>query len=185
MLKKLTLISLLLFPSFAFAQGFTTNLPSLGGASYCDSTVNNVCVSTIPAGPADWTGKENLPVDTYAGTNSNTAPQTVKTSAVSFGAGALVVITSPATATIPGGTPNYVLSGAQGSGFTITMPTSPVGGHIQRIICDAATVGTMTVAANTTVVTQVLKNNPSAACTAGVTYAWVYNQTLLTWYRIQ
>lgn len=178
----LSLGAVIFGPNLALKAQMWMDFPILGGPSFCASTVNAVCVSTIPAGPADWTGKESLPVDTNAGTNANTAPQTVKAFGVAFGAGALVVVTSPVTAAIPGGTPNYILSGAQGSAFTITMPATPVGGHVQRILCDAATVGVMTVAANTG---QTLKNNPAAACVAGVGYSWVYNQTATTWYRLQ
>jgi len=188
MLKRiaLSLVAVVACASLAAFGQMWMPFPILGGPSFCASTVNNNCTLTIPAGPADWTGLETIPTDT-----NNTPPpsqqyaggvQTVKAPASAFGAGLLSVITSPATATIPAHTPNYVLSGTQGSGFTITMPAAPAGGHIQRIICDAATVGTMTVAANTG---QTLKNNPNAACSAGVTYVWVYNQTATTWYRIQ
>jgi len=47
----------------ALAQTFAPDMPILGGPSYCASTVNNVCQSTIPAGPA-LTGNETVPADT-------------------------------------------------------------------------------------------------------------------------
>jgi hypothetical protein len=174
----------------ANAAGLFGDFPILGGASYCNSTQNagtgglgtGTCVSTIPAGPLDWTGAETMPVDT------NLKPiggqQTVKALGVAFGQGALVDVTSPATAVIPAGTPWYFLDGAQGSAFTITMPAAPVGGHIQRIVCESATVGALTIAANTG---QTLKDAPTpAGCPSTATgFAWVYNQTLATWFRFQ
>jgi hypothetical protein len=179
MKKVLIVAALTLFSGAALAGMWNTQFPQLGGASYCGSTVNNACVSTIPAGP-NFSGAETVPADT--GLSQGQTPQTVKVRVEAFGAGALSKIASPATATIPANTPNYVLSGAQGSAFTITMPASPSDGDIQRVLCDAATVGTMTVAANTG---QTLKNNPNAACTAGVGYSWVYNTAATTWYRLQ
>ena len=156
------------------------NFPIMGGASYCDSTVNGACVSTIPAGPT-WTGLETVPADTNAvGGQYASGIQTVKVPVSAFGIGGLLVVTSPATATIPVHTPFYILSGTQGSAYTITMVPSPADGHIQRVICDKATAGALTVAANTTVVAQVLDNNPNTACVAGVS-----NQASLTWFRIQ
>jgi hypothetical protein len=89
------------------------------------------------------------------------------------------------TQTIPVNTPFYFLDGAQGSALTVTMPATAVEGQIQRVVCEAATVGTLTVAANTSVVTQVVKGNPAAACVAGVGYAWRYQASNLTWYRFQ
>jgi hypothetical protein len=175
---------------FSFAGGFLSNFSILCGFIFCDyfyiagagGLGTGTCISTIPAGPLDWTGKESSPWDTNL--TPTGGQQTVKAFGVAFGAGALLDITSPATAVIPGGTPWYFLDGAQGSAFTITMPAAPVGGHIQRIVCESATVGALTIAANTG---QTLKDAPTpAGCPATATgFAWVYNQTLATWFRFQ
>ena len=161
-----------------------------GGASYCASTISpypgtTYCQHTIPAGEPALTGYEMIPSDLgpLGATSSNGGPQSGLFSVLQFGTGAYSDVTSPATATIPANTPWYFIDGAQGSAFTITMPASPVDKQIQRVVCEAATVGAMTVAANTSVVAQVLKNNPAAACAVGVTYSWVYNASNLTWYR--
>lgn len=61
--------------SAAIAQQWA-GFPILGGASYCSSTVNGVCVNTVPAGPTAVTGLETVPVDTNAAGGQN--PQTVK-----------------------------------------------------------------------------------------------------------
>ena len=49
----------------ALAQTFAPNMPIINGSSYCASTTNNVCTSTIPAGPG-FTGLEYVPADTGA-----------------------------------------------------------------------------------------------------------------------
>lgn len=59
----------------AIAQMFS-GLPIVGGASYCMTTVNNVCTQTIPAGPTSVTGAETIPLDTNL--TSGQSPQTAK-----------------------------------------------------------------------------------------------------------
>lgn len=60
----------------ALAQGgIFQGYPIVGRASYCASTNNNVCTSTIPAGPTAITGNEVVPADTQLGSGQN--PQTV------------------------------------------------------------------------------------------------------------
>lgn len=187
----------------AHAGGMYQTLPMIGGASYCASTVTgtgglsgttgqgqgtvgSVCAQTVPAGPAVIAGTEVVPADIYApGTQtSNGGPSTALFDIQQLGQGLLLDVASPATATIPANTTFYSLDGAQASAFTITMPAVAVDGQFQEVICQAATVGALTVAANTTVVTQVLKGNPAAACVAGTAYRWRYNAANLTWYRV-
>lgn len=190
-LASLAIIAMGIGLALANPGGLFGDFPILGGPSYCNSTQNagagglgtGTCVSTIPAGPLDWTGAETMEVDT------NLKPiggqQSVKASPTAFGAGALFIQTTVGTTqTIPANTPYYILNGAQGSALTVTMPPAPNGGQIQRIICEASTVGTVTAAANTGQ-TMAPASSPAAACSAGVGYAWVYNQTAATWYRVQ
>lgn len=47
-------------------QTFAPDMPIIGGASYCVSTVNTVCTQTIPAGPPSISGLETLPIDLNA-----------------------------------------------------------------------------------------------------------------------
>ena len=185
----------------AYAGGSFQTLPVIGGSSYCASTVTgtgglggttgqgqgtvgSICGQTVPAGPTVFSGAEVAPFDLYApGTStSNGGPQTALVNITQLGQGPMLDVTSPATATIPANTPYYFLDGAQGSAFTITMPASAVEGQIQRVVCEAATVGTLTVAANSG---QTLKGNPNAACVAGVGYSWRYQASNTTWYRFQ
>ena len=169
--------------SVAYANGMFWNLPVLGSSStaYCslyrgDGTT---CAEFTPAGPATFSGSELVPADTQL-PNGN-QPQTVRIPLTSLGQGAALDVTSVGTSqTIPANTPFYFLDGAQGSALTVTMPAAPTEGYIQHVVCEAATVGTLTVAANTG---QTLKGNPNAACTAGVGYNWRYQASNTTWYR--
>lgn len=59
---------------FALAGVWNTQYPIVGGSSYCGSTVNGSCVSTITAGPTAVTGAETIPLDTNLAQGQN--PQT-------------------------------------------------------------------------------------------------------------
>lgn len=200
-----------LSPAPASAGGLWPTIPGVGASSFCAAYVTGlglptaqgpfgvvpgntqgssvgICAQTVPAGPSVFAGTEYVPADIPAqgSTNTSGAAQTAAVSLLQLGQGPMVDLTTVATAnTIPLNTPWYFLDGAQGSALTVTMPATAIEGQIQHIVCEAATVGTMTVAANTSVVTQVLKGNPNAACVAGVGYAWRYQASNLTWYRIQ
>jgi len=171
--------------SIAYAAGGWWGLPQIGAPSYCISQstpggpgTTPVCTATAAAGPTVFTGTEMVPTDITG--NVATTPATAYTALVQLGQGPAVVVTSPASATIPATTPFYFLNGAQGSAFTITMPANPVEGQIQNVVCTAATVGALTVAANTG---QSLNGNPAAACTAGTGFHWRYQLSNTTWYR--
>lgn len=210
-MKKLRVAALaalvcLMAPIAVWAYGSFSTLPGIGGAAYCVSTVSGVvlpasqgayailpgstqgtgqgiCAQTVPAGPPTFAGTEYAPFDVGPlGANAATPPATAAITIMQLGQGPMVDVTSPATATIAANTSWYFLDGAQGSAFTITMPAAPYEGYIQHVVCEAATVGVLTVAANTN---QTLKANPAAACVAGVGYAWRYQASNTTWYRIQ
>ena len=185
----------------AYSAGMYQTLPVIGGAAYCASTIGSptgqtgitgtaggnstgsVCGQTVPAGPAVFAGSEVVPMDIYApGTSSylGGAP-TALTNITQLGQGPTIDLTTVGTAqTIPNNTPWYFLDGAQGSALTVTMPAVAVEGQFQNVVCEAATVGTLTVAANTG---QTLKVNPNTACVAGVAYQWRYVASNTTWYR--
>src|SRR5882724_8110614 len=81
MLKKFLLaLAVAVLPSLAMAQTFAPDMPIIGGASYCFTTVNGVCTRTIPAGPA-MTGAETVPADTNVGSSG---VQAVKIPITSF-----------------------------------------------------------------------------------------------------
>lgn len=165
----------------ALANGMFFNLPTLGGAAYCALYAGDgvTCEGYVPAGPTTFSGKELVPADTQLANGNQ--PQTVRIPIEALGNGPLLDVTTVGTTqTIPANTPFYMLDGAQGSALTVTMPAAPTDGYIQHVVCTAATVGTLTVAANTN---QTLKNNPNAACVAGVGYAWRYQASSTTWFR--
>lgn len=158
----------------AFGAGMFSTLPIIGSGSFTTGT------ATVPAGPPSFTGLEVVPADTNVAGGGGFA--TAMVSMRALGQGLRSDVTSPGTATIPANTVFYFLDGAQASAYTVTMPAAPTDGDIQRVYCTAATVGVLTVAANTG---QTLKNNPNAACVAGVGYGWVYNAANTTWFRFQ
>ena len=192
-------------PAPAYAGGWWSDWVGIGLPSYCASivtgtgnlsgttgtgqgTIGSICAQTVPAGPTTFAGTEYLPLDIYAlGANVQSGgPSSAVVTIVQLGQGPMVDQTTVGTTqTIPANTPWFFLDGSQGSALTVTMPANAVEGQIQHVVCEAATVGTLTVAANTSVVTQVLKGNPNTACVAGVGYAWRYQASNLTWYRYQ
>lgn len=78
MLKKFALAMVAVIGALAIpalAQQWV-NLPIIGGASFCSSTVNTTCVNTVPAGPTSVTGIETIPLDTNLA--SGASPQLAK-----------------------------------------------------------------------------------------------------------
>ena len=184
----------------AYASGMFQTLPVIGGASYCAATVTatggltgitgtgqgtlgSICAQTVPPGPAVFAGTEVIPNDIYAPGSSNYVggAQTSLINITQLGQGPAIDLTTVGTAqTIPNVTPWYFLDGAQAAALTVTMPAVAVEGQFQNIVCEAATVGVLTVAANTG---QTLKLNPAAACVTGVAYQWRYQASNATWFR--
>jgi hypothetical protein len=197
---------LLITSAIATAAGIYAMYPFIGGASFCASTVSgaggfafpdgnvggggntgqgqassgSLCAQTVPAGPLVFAGTEYFAVDVGA-IPAVAAPTTANVALVQVGQGPMVDVTTVLTAqTIPNNTPFYFLDGAQASALTVTMPAAPVEGQIQRVVCEAATVGVLTIAANSG---QTLKDSPGVACVAGVGYAYRYQASNTTWYR--
>lgn len=163
------------------------NLPILGGASYCASTVNNVCVSTIPAGPA-LTGLETVPADTNVTTGSG--PTTGKFNITSLGAG-LLVYNAPLTGasiTLTAATRNLILEPA-GTIATLTVvfpaATALLNGQklglcsTQIVTALTITPGAGTTVSNTQTATIVPLGTGAAACPE-----WIYRTANTTWYRV-
>lgn len=189
------LAALVAVPS-AYAAGLWWGLPWLGGPTYCVSyaqanalaTTPNVllgtnatCVSRAPAGPTAFNGTEMVPADIVG--NVDRPPSSVYINITQLGNGP-VFNQNPVgtTQTIPDFTPFYLIGGAQGSALTVTMPPNPVDGQIQRIVCVAATVGTVTAVANTG---QTVNNGVAAQCAVGTGYAWRYVVASAAWIRYQ
>ena len=174
----------------AFAGGSFQTLPLVGGGSYCASTSatasGQTCTQTVPAGPATFTGNEVVPADLFApGTNNGVPVNTALVDIQQLGQGAILDLTTVASTTVPAGVSWLFVDGTDASAYTITLPAAPVEGQIEHVVCAAATVGTLTVAANAGQSLKPASSPAAAACVAGNSYAWRYQASNTTWYRIQ
>lgn len=150
MLKKLLLATIIAaIPSLALAQSWPAN-PIVDGASYCSSSVNAVCVNTVPAGPT-MTGNETIPADTNLANGGQ--PSTVKIPIVELGAGKVVVSvpTTGGTITVDAQTRQLIVNPAGTlSTLTINLPAATGVLTGQRIgICGSQIVSTLTMGAGT------------------------------------
>lgn len=174
----------------AFAQMWP-NWPIVGGAAYCQSTVNGTCVSTIPAGPTVLTGDENWPANTNLSNGQN--PQNVLLTPQALGLGAysyqlVVAGSSSYTYTVPNNVKNvlYDISGSGAiSAVVVTAPAGPVDGQ-QVCVNSKNTITSFQYVANTG---QTLATTTPTVLTASTTvpqgYCWLYRATDLTWRRLQ
>ncbi len=190
----------------AWAAGMFSTLPIMGGPSFCASTVTgtgslggitgqgqgstgSICGQTIPAGP-NLSGAEIFQLDT--GISGGAPPQTAAVRICQLGGGA-ATYNSPlggvTTATIPDNTCYYMFNGTVAfSPFTLTMPPNPIDGQLLEV-CSDTTIASLTLSANTTVVsTQAIKNAPTAlttSTTGAYCYRFIYRVADTTWRRTQ
>ena len=163
--------------------------PIVGGSSFCASTVNNTCVSTIPAGPTVITGNETIPGDTNL--SGGRAPQTVKFSMASLNllpvayesitaGSAFYTYTFPNTT----GTVIFTASGTI-SDERVTAPPNPVDGQ-KVTVSSTHTITAFQFIANTG---QTLAVTTPTVLTASTTvpqgYSWRYRASDAKWYRVQ
>lgn len=193
MLKKLIIaLALIAFPTIAIAQQWPS-LPQVDGPSYCASTVNAVCVQTVPAGPA-LTGNETIPADTNL--SGGGQPQTVKIDIQSLGGGKLVVsvpVTGD-TVTVDAQTRQVIVNPAGTiANLTINLPAaSSTMLNGQRVgICGTQIVTTLTSGAgtgntfSTTAPTAMLVPVVTGAASC---FEYIYQKTSATvgvWHRTQ
>ena len=172
---------------YAAAQsGLLIGLPIVGGASYCSSTVNAVCVNTVAAGPTVITGNENIGGDTNL---SASGPSVVKFSMASLNLlpdayQAIVAGSAFYTYTFPNniGSVTFTFTGAI-SDERVTAPPAPVDG--QRVCVNSThTITALQFIANTG---QSLAVTTPTVLTASTTvpqgYCWRYRSSNTTWYR--
>lgn len=191
-MKKFLLISAALASSFvasaASADGLFPGLPIEGGASYCASfnVTGAQCGTTAPAGVASPTGTEYIPSDLYGlsqTTNSQGLPQTNGIAASALGGfGPMVVTTTDAAATIANNTPNYIVNVAVTTGHAVTLPATPQPWQLQRISFTVAPTNSVSISANTN---QTLVPASVSSGTAVAGFAFIWNPTNSTWYRVQ
>lgn len=164
------------------------NVPIVNGASYCQSTVNGVCVSTIPAGPA-LTGNETLPLDTNLANGAS--PQTAKIDVTSLGVGPYQY-SAPLTAasiTVLANTRHLIIEPAGTiAALTVVFPAASglldnqtfglCSTQIVTTLTTTAGSGTTVLNAPTALVVPVATGNASCP-------EWVYRLSNTTWYRVQ
>lgn len=189
MLRKIIigLVATVAIGGLAIGQQWV-NFPILGGASYCASTVNNVCVATVPAGPA-ISGLETIPADTNAA--SGQTPQTVKVPIALLGAGPYqynAPLTGASITILP--TTRQVILEPAGTiaALTLVFPTAATLIDGQKLnICGTQIVTTLTTTAGSGTT---LLNAPTAmlvpvATGAASCFGFIYRVTNTSWYRIQ
>ena len=194
MFKKigLTLIAFLAAGSIAAFAGMWPNFPIIGGASYCSSTVNGVCVNTVPAGPA-LTGNETIPADTNA--SGGQSPQTALLSLADVHALPLAVQVVTQSPSVAGATDISASNISGGILYTstatitqasITLPALPVDKQTYSIASNRTITllvvnagGTNSMGGNTkpTVLT--------ASLTAPQGYEFMFNLADTSWYRLR
>ena len=180
MLKKFLLaLAAAALPSLAMAQTFAPDMPIIGGASYCFTTVNGVCTRTIPAGPAQ-TGKETIPADTNIGASG---VQSVKIPIASLGGG--VQNAAPLTATsitITQGISKLILNPAGTiATLTVVFPASTLlydGQLLTLVSSQTVTTLTITAGSGTTV------NGTNTTLTAAAPLQFMYSTASATWIKI-
>jgi len=187
MLKKfgLSFAALVTTVIIAAAAGLWQGYPIVGGASYCETTVNNTCVQTIPAGPSIVTGTEKVPADT--GLAGGRSPQTVLIpTATLMGNNTSLQTGATITYTVAAGISNVVLSHTTTiTSAAITAPAAPIDGQRVKISADQ-TVTTFSFVANTG---QTLSVATPTVLTASTTvpqgYEFIYVASTAKWYRMQ
>lgn len=173
------------------AGQWNNSFPIVGGSSYCATTVNAVCTSTIPAGPSVLTGNEVVPADTNLSGGRN--PQTVVIPVGRLGAGPTTynVPVTTDSVTITNTTRRLIIEPAGTiAAFTVVFPaattlTQADGQLFGLCTTQIVTTLTTTAGAGTTVA-----NAPTALLVPVATGAascveWIYRLSNTTWYRVQ
>lgn len=188
----LALIGLIILAGVAKAQqGAFPNYPIVGGAAYCSSSVNSVCVNTVPAGPTVLTGNEQIPANTEL-PNGRT-PQNVLITPAALGALPVTIVTvttsvpTPISAADTSGGVIYTLSAGSITSANITLPANPI--DQQRYIVNAnRNITTLSVSAGSG---EVMATNTAptvlSVSTTGSPQGYVFRFNLgdSTWYREQ
>lgn len=195
MRAKLIFSALALIASLGVAnaqQGLWPNLPIYGSGTYCASTTNGVCTSTIPAGPSVLTGNEQFPANTEL--PNGTRPQNALVTPASLNAGPIqfvtVLTTAPATnvsaSAVQGGVYYRYDTAASITQVNITLPTTPIDGQ-QFVISSNRTITTLAITAASG--QQMGSNSAPSALTASLTlpqgYKLIYNLAANSWYKLQ
>jgi hypothetical protein len=190
MFKKLgyAAFALVAIGGIGIAGTWNTQFPIINGASYCGSTVNNSCVSTIPAGPA-LTGSETIPADTNLTAGQNPQTAIIPIRVLGGGATQYSVPVTTNTVTIAATTRQVIVNPAGTiAALTLTFPAATGLLDGQRIgFCTTQIITTLTTNAGSGTT---LSNAPSAMLVPVATGAascveWIYVASATTWFRTQ
>lgn len=190
MLKRiaLTMFAFLTIGGLAVAGIWNTTFPIVGGASYCSSTVNNVCSTTVAAGPTALTGNETIPADTNL--SGGSMPQTVLLTPRALNGAPITLVTCAAAAcgstTVGANAGGVMLSYSTTiDSATIVLPTAALAMQGQRISIGANyTVTSLTVTAGSgTTLSVTTPTVLTASTTAPQGYEYMLSGTV--WYRVR
>lgn len=196
----LGLAALAVTAGLAMAAGQFAGLPIIGKGSYCQGTStgatgNQVCSTTVPAGPQSLTSTMLIPADT--GFANGAQPQTVYVPAALMGS-LPPLITAPltgTTVTLTSATNQYIATPVAGiAALTINLPAAATMVEGQTMgISSTQVITTLTLGAGTG---NTVSNNPSVvtpSTTASYGYKFVFHALTYAagvpatgiWYRVQ
>ena len=189
MLKRIGYaITALALTTFGVALAQTwPNLPIVGGSSYCGSTVNNACVSTIPAGPA-LSGTETIPADTNL--SQGRSPQTAKIPVTSIGLGPtqwVIPLNGEAIPQTPYARRMQLVPAGTLAALTVLLQLTDLTSDGQLFgLCSTQTITALTVTAHSgTTLSAPAPTALTISTTGAYCYEWVYRSSNTTWYRVQ
>lgn len=191
-MKRFALAVLAIIASSAAIAGiWNTTFSIIGGGSYCQTTVNGVCTSTIAAGPTALTGNETIPMDT--GLSQGRSPQTViaRTRTLGIGPTTYAAPLTGASITITNSTRRlHLIPAGTIAALTVVFPAASTlteaDGQLFGL-CTTEIVSTLTTTAGSGTTVSLA---PTALLVPVVTGAascveWQYRLSNTTWYRTQ
>ena len=170
----------------ALAAGIFPGFPIMFGSSYCNaySIDGKTCASTIPAGPTQMSGNEQIPGDTEIA--SGVPPQTVVFTPPTLAQTTMIAstFTAGSSVTVPNSVYIYDLyqNGTIASA-AITLPANPANNQ-SFTLYTSSTVTSVAVSPNAGQ-SMNLGFTGNTGLTAAGTYRWVYQASNTTWYRVQ
>lgn len=170
-------------------QGLWPNYPIVGSSSYCASTTNGVCTSTIPAGPTVLTGNESIPANTNL--SGGRSPQNVLITPASLNAlpmnwvtGGTAANQSISASVLNGGT--FIISSSTISLANLTLPLGAIDGQEYTFSANRSVLAlTVSAPSGDTLGTSANPTALTASTTIAFGYRWKYHGSTKVWQRIQ
>lgn len=170
-------------------QGLWPNFPIVGSSSYCASTTNGVCTSTIPAGPTALTGSESIPANTNL--SGGRSPQNVLITPASLNAlpmnwvtGGVAANQSISASALTGGA--FIISSSTISVANLTLPLGAIDGQEYTFSANRSILAlSVTAPAGDTLGTSAGPTALTASTTISFGYRWKYHGSTKVWQRLQ